>query len=606
MPYTTSGKCVYKKKSDGSRGEKVGCTDGPVKDYLAALHANANESIEEQQMVEQSGTKEFVFTHGELERLEKSVRKITAKASQVLGAKGPILMGLDRIMEPIELGASKMQKVAEGDVIDASDRFKGRRGTAKSQFSPEEEEERLALRQRYYGPEGEVTKVRPGASRKGLDKPFTQMSPADFEEAGYVLKVPQSVLDDFALMVEETKRAGNLFEEARDWYHNIRRLLDQETPNDRDATLLGLLIATYSPRAKFALNLVEAAYMFKAVQQDAVDNPELLREYLETFAGAEKREPGSRRGFTKAHKVPNFALNLIAPELAGTRGPGGEMAYDDMNMWNSTIDTWMIDAFYPMLKKASTQKEYDALKGKMMSDVTSYRYMSGLVAQEAKKLNLLPHELQAIVWVAMKRRQSGADAATTEESIGQIKEAIQNIKLISSDIETVRQEMEDNSWLGLLFKEIEEKGFEEAAKFTLGIKDEKGKTAVSGVRSITSKGKKGDQFKYFPPEPPKPKEPKGTKVKGPKKPARPKPEKRYEDPKYAELATYYVMNEVIQMPTGKFNNLYDSISLYLDPKFSVDTAIGYITGRWDPEAKATSKYFTEQIVRKVMQKLGVL
>ncbi len=36
MPYTTSGKCVYKKDT----GEKVGCTDGSVKKYLAALHAN--------------------------------------------------------------------------------------------------------------------------------------------------------------------------------------------------------------------------------------------------------------------------------------------------------------------------------------------------------------------------------------------------------------------------------------------------------------------------------------------------------------------------------------------------------------------------------------
>tara|TARA_Y100000593_G_scaffold61271_1_gene113487 strand:+ start:1955 stop:2143 length:189 start_codon:yes stop_codon:yes gene_type:complete len=46
MPYITSGKCVYKKKSDGSRGKKVGCTKGSVKDYLAALHMHADESIE--------------------------------------------------------------------------------------------------------------------------------------------------------------------------------------------------------------------------------------------------------------------------------------------------------------------------------------------------------------------------------------------------------------------------------------------------------------------------------------------------------------------------------------------------------------------------------
>ncbi len=42
MPYEVKGKCVYKK--DG--GAKVGCTKGDVSKYLAALHANANESVD--------------------------------------------------------------------------------------------------------------------------------------------------------------------------------------------------------------------------------------------------------------------------------------------------------------------------------------------------------------------------------------------------------------------------------------------------------------------------------------------------------------------------------------------------------------------------------
>lgn len=44
MPYKVKGKCVYKKDS----GEKVGCTKGSVKKYLAALHANANESLDKE------------------------------------------------------------------------------------------------------------------------------------------------------------------------------------------------------------------------------------------------------------------------------------------------------------------------------------------------------------------------------------------------------------------------------------------------------------------------------------------------------------------------------------------------------------------------------
>lgn len=40
MPYEVKGQCVYKKDS----GTKVGCTKGNVNNYLAALHANANEN----------------------------------------------------------------------------------------------------------------------------------------------------------------------------------------------------------------------------------------------------------------------------------------------------------------------------------------------------------------------------------------------------------------------------------------------------------------------------------------------------------------------------------------------------------------------------------
>lgn len=44
MPYKVKGKCVYKKDT----GKKVGCTDGSVKKYLAALHANVDESNKEE------------------------------------------------------------------------------------------------------------------------------------------------------------------------------------------------------------------------------------------------------------------------------------------------------------------------------------------------------------------------------------------------------------------------------------------------------------------------------------------------------------------------------------------------------------------------------
>lgn len=49
MPYVTrkqgSKTCVYKKGTGGKPGKKVGCTNGPVNKYLAALHANESHNI---------------------------------------------------------------------------------------------------------------------------------------------------------------------------------------------------------------------------------------------------------------------------------------------------------------------------------------------------------------------------------------------------------------------------------------------------------------------------------------------------------------------------------------------------------------------------------
>jgi len=46
MPYKSVGKCIYKQNEENKRGEKVGCTRGAIKDYLAALYASEkNEAI---------------------------------------------------------------------------------------------------------------------------------------------------------------------------------------------------------------------------------------------------------------------------------------------------------------------------------------------------------------------------------------------------------------------------------------------------------------------------------------------------------------------------------------------------------------------------------
>lgn len=83
MPYVVDGKCVYKKKSDGSRGEKVGCTDGSVKDYLAALHANVDESQEKE--VQQESKKMKIKSSRLKQIIQEEVSSFIAQEEDPMG-----------------------------------------------------------------------------------------------------------------------------------------------------------------------------------------------------------------------------------------------------------------------------------------------------------------------------------------------------------------------------------------------------------------------------------------------------------------------------------------------------------------------------------------
>jgi hypothetical protein len=83
VPYSIDhkNKCVYKKKSDGSRGEKVGCTKGSLKDYVAALQIHA-ESKTKQMKSKKKSLKEM------LDNPEK-VKPINGALSQVYAVQKP-------------------------------------------------------------------------------------------------------------------------------------------------------------------------------------------------------------------------------------------------------------------------------------------------------------------------------------------------------------------------------------------------------------------------------------------------------------------------------------------------------------------------------------
>ena len=100
--------------------------------------------VEEQLEMIRGGkdTKKFYFTNRDLSQLESSTNAIlSAVLEKVPGVMGETSIGYSDLLSKEYKEPAQLRKVAEGEVVDASDRFRGRRGTAKSQFSPEEEEE---------------------------------------------------------------------------------------------------------------------------------------------------------------------------------------------------------------------------------------------------------------------------------------------------------------------------------------------------------------------------------------------------------------------------------------------------------------------------------
>lgn len=260
--------------------------------------------------------------------------------------------------------------------------------------------------------------------------------------------------------VKEMINAGMV---GKDWYNdmnsNIRQALGMP-----EANLFFLLLASFSPRNPVQRNFVQASRVFKGIRND-FDNPDvhddmvdLIRSGRKNFESVlkveveEAREGNPSRfdlfnklvgGMTwpsnmhkiltiyvdnnesiplnavlqkfeeaynesykigspkasqhealSAEKVYSFALNLLDPNFKFKSG------------WLPvTVDIWVWTFFYPKFTKAE--------KEQYMGDNFSYVYLSKWVQKEAKKYGLMPHELQAIIWVSVIRSNQSATYKTT-------------------------------------------------------------------------------------------------------------------------------------------------------------------------------------------------
>lgn len=332
--------------------------------------------------------------------------------------------------------------------------------------------------------------------KKYLDgKPLPDVSTTDFEEAGWVIKVPNEVLQSLDEIMKRAVEASEVFTsgiyaDAKNWYQILNDLCayPKGVPlRVEDEGLFALLLAVFSPMTAFQTNFREAVLGYKAiiidieagrVQElyDYVDKgtvrsntdaltlrdeyPKLASAHywaeIALFGGAKWKNycrivkeyierdglPMSeasrlvqhdlrwvntskihklgleKRDFIGRTKIANFALNILDPKIAEK---------NEGFVVNVTIDTWMTRAFYPGI----------GISEKILNDPHSYYYLVKHVVDIAKEYEMLPHEVQAIIWVHLLKEDKANVSATASEMsslfTGAVKEEMEQIAALAEE-----------------------------------------------------------------------------------------------------------------------------------------------------------------------------
>lgn len=274
-------------------------------------------------------------------------------------------------------------------------------------------------------------------------KEYAAMSIEELEDGGYVLKIDNDLLDNIDDFVQEGLH-------AKDWYNDMSKSM-KSALGDSDGCLFLMIFAAFSPRNAIKKNFRQATKFYHGVKHDVENNPDLLHAILNSdvngnelnkrikqkdesvlklksisniagtgalptyypnlgrlldfyksrnykFTTDDVYSELSRTFDTKtgglrkdkilgAEKVLSFALNFIKPE--GTIGE---------NWFPVTIDTWVASLFYPQLSSDE--------KSKMLGKRQNYVYLSKHIQKIAKRYNMVPQEMQAVLWVGKMLKTS--------------------------------------------------------------------------------------------------------------------------------------------------------------------------------------------------------
>jgi hypothetical protein len=292
------------------------------------------------------------------------------------------------------------------------------------------------------------------------------MPSSDIQKTANIVAVDKSILDG----LDEFIKSGL---QAKDWYTETNQKV-LSTFGDSDGTLFLMLLALFAVQSTLATNFRLASQVFVGIKKDLADSAKKA-EWLQfiddpkahhsmkvenkyqdlatvqglihgaRFTGAylgnlqrtlrlyrsngfkfnrqqvvaemakhlKKSGELGKGTVISAEKIFSFTLNLLEPSYQFEWG------------WMpATIDTWMASFFYPYMGK----KE----KSKLLAKSKNYAYMAKLTAEQAAKYNMKPHELQAVIWVAMIRKTKGENYNVTFDAA--IRKNLERLKVEKQEI----------------------------------------------------------------------------------------------------------------------------------------------------------------------------
>lgn len=310
------------------------------------------------------------------------------------------------------------------------------------------------------------------------------MSDSDRFKKGLAIQVDRGTHNSLRDMID-------IGMEAKDWYYEISETI-YGALGESDGCLFLLFLASTSPRNMLTKNFSEASVIYEGFKEDINNNEQLLNKFLaDDFNATEfSYDEGSEYGdlkFVQAmgnyglqdmgakinnikksmsiylesngnltrestvtflsdkfnpysktikgiidfsgntlrkSKVYNFTLNLLYPDHS--------VSIRNKKWYFVTIDTWMIRAMYPYLP--------DKEKVKIMSHNAKYLYAQEKIMDFSNEVGLMPHQVQASVWVA-KLKEAGKSTDSFTKSIEKkkrdLEKANSELGIMDNDLKSI-------------------------------------------------------------------------------------------------------------------------------------------------------------------------